>query len=261
MNRDPFLLLLAQHFPVIEHPWELPTVPRLVGGGEFCACPRLDAEMVGKSAAAGYIPMGLMVGPREFLLVKCHTRRCVLRFEDLHIGRSTRRRARGLRIRTDHDFDRCLAETVEFHPERWLTDLLCQSLRVLHREPAHGIAMHSVEIFSGRQLVAGEIGYTCGTAYTSLSGFHRESGTGSVQLACLGRALAAGGFSFWDLGMEVEYKLRLGARMLAREEFMDSYCAAGARETLELSIDADCAALVGKGPPRCPPTRRRREIG
>jgi leucyl/phenylalanyl-tRNA--protein transferase len=107
--------------------------------------------------------------------------------------------------------------------------------------------VHSVEVFHGRQLVAGEIGYTCGTAYTSLSGFHRLSGAGSVQLGCLGRALAGSGFSFWDLGMEIEYKLRLGARLLARDPFLASYRAAGSRATLELSIDADCAELLDEG--------------
>ena len=251
MRIDPFELLLASHFPILDSPDDLPHVPGLLQDAgpsgqpsEFCASLRTDPEMVGKAAASGYIPMGLEVGSRSALLVKLNTQRCILEFPHLHVGKSTRRRARGLHIVTDRDAARCLEAIVDYHPERWLIEPLCRSLLSLHQKPRYGVAVRSVEIYRGERLVAGEIGYTCGAVYTSLSGFHRESGAGSVQLACLGRALADRGFAFWDLGMEVDYKLRLGAHLVSRDQFLTRFRRRS--ETPELRLDHDCAAIVGQ---------------
>lgn len=74
-------------------------------------------------------------------------------------------------------------------------------------------------------LVAGELGYTIGASYTSLSGFHspepRWNHCGKIQLHCLAGLLRARGFGFWNLGHPyMDYKLNLGARILPRREFL-----------------------------------------
>jgi Leu/Phe-tRNA-protein transferase len=71
-------------------------------------------------------------------------------------------------------------------------------------------------------LVAGELGYTVGAVYTSLTGFARESGAGSVQLAALGRWLQQSKFRLWDLGMEMEYKADMGAVLVPRHRFVQA---------------------------------------
>ena len=53
---------------------------------------------------------------------------------------------------------------------------------------------------SDDELVAGDLGYTVGGVYTSLTGFHTENNAGSVLLCALGRYLELNGFAFWDLG-------------------------------------------------------------
>ena len=75
---------------------------------------------------------------------------------------------------------------------------------------------------SKRKLVAGEIGYTVGKVYTSLTGFsHRDaSSAGSVQLLATARVLDGNGFAMWDLGMGMDYKLGMGARNVARPDFV-----------------------------------------
>lgn len=70
------------------------------------------------------------------------------------------------------------------------------------------------------QLVAGELGYTVGTMYTSLTGFSAVDSAGSVQLSVTGRVLQAAGFTWWDLGMSMPYKAALGAQELSRHNFV-----------------------------------------
>ena len=75
----------------------------------------------------------------------------------------------------------------------------------------------SIELWHSEtgDLVAGEIGYTCGSVYSSCTGFSikdKYPGAGCVQLAALGAWLAKRGFKVWDLGMELDYKF-LGHEM------------------------------------------------
>jgi Leu/Phe-tRNA-protein transferase len=225
MDPDVFAQRLRQVFPVLDEPEDLSLAAVLVEamGSEFCASLRLDPAMVAATCCYGYMPMGFELEGYDLLLIKCHDTRSVIDFENLHVSGSTVRRARGLVLEIDRDFDGCLAATVAAHVDRWLVEPLCASLASLHRDPQRGVRAHSVEVRADGRLVAGEVGYTCGAVYTSLAGFHSLSGAGSVQLVCLGRILERAGFSFWDLGMDLEYKRRLGARLLEREEFLRRY--------------------------------------
>ena len=69
-----------------------------------------------------------------------------------------------------------------------------------------------------------------GGVYTSLTGFTKESSTGTIQLCALGRMLESSGFKVWDFGMGgmgMEYKYSLGALDVPRKEFLrvlDTFC-------------------------------------
>jgi hypothetical protein len=67
---------------------------------------------------------------------------------------------------------------------------------------------------------AGELGYSVGMCYTSMSGFSEESHAGTVQTCALGVLLRAAGMQYWDLGMPMAYKAHLGATDVPRQRFL-----------------------------------------
>merc|ERR1739844_860360 len=88
---------------------------------------------------------------------------------------------------------------------------------------SYPVGLYSIEVWNAQtgQLAGGELGYTIGTIYTSLTGFSREDSAGSVQLATLGKILCMSGFEMWDLGMGLDYKTHLGAKTMERIDFVD----------------------------------------
>jgi leucyl/phenylalanyl-tRNA--protein transferase len=190
---------------------------------EFCASVRIDTEMVAACCRAGFLPMSESFTGHDVLLVKCHELRVAHYLREFHVSKSDRRHARDLEVSLDTDVAACLDAIVAYHPQRWLTEPLCDALLDLASTPRSGVRVHSVEIYRGPELVAGEIGYACGTVYTSMAGFHGLSGAGKVQLLCLGKLLARGRYSFWDLGMPMEYKGALGGREIERRDFLELY--------------------------------------
>jgi Leu/Phe-tRNA-protein transferase len=106
------------------------------------------------------------------------------------------------------------------HGERsWLFPPLLNSLSDLS---TYLRGVHSVEVWDkdSGDLVAGEIGYSVGSIYTSMTGFYSKSGCGTIQMAVLGKLLEKEGFKVWDLGMSMPYKIDLGARTIERCEWI-----------------------------------------
>ncbi|POR04111.1 hypothetical protein AU468_03830 [Alkalispirochaeta sphaeroplastigenens] len=233
----------------------LPEVPRILDleGGEFCLSSRMDAEMIAACCSRGYLPMAIRPGGRPLLLIKCHRQRMVLDFRDLHVSRSTRRRARReeLFLSVDRDLPAIFRGIARQHRENWLIPVFQEALLELHRTPLKGVSLHGVALRTGDgQVVAGEVGYRCGSAYTSLSGFHDRPGAGSVQIASLARFLERQGFRFWDLGMAIDYKYQLGARPQERSVFLGRYEEAAREAPAPLPRGAWAAdvLLEGKSP-------------
>merc|ERR1740121_160287 len=206
----------------------------LPGGGQFLVAdlekdewlPRLVVLLIWH----GYLPMG----GRGMLLPKIHLNRCLLISPGtVHMGRKVRRRAKGFHLTLDQAWP-VVVKSVQEHTftkqkgDCWLSDALSavyQAANSVSREwRREGVAFHSVELWhtASGELVAGEIGYTCGAVYSSCTGFalkERFPGSGSVQLASLGRWLDRCGFEIWDLGMEMDYKLELGGKSVPRGEW------------------------------------------
>jgi Leu/Phe-tRNA-protein transferase len=185
---------------------------------------------------AGFLPICTELCPPPdavwVLLPKFHRERAVLKLPDnLHIGKKIRKQAKKYRFSVGQDFDAVVAGCIEQHGETWLHPPIRRALAGLNRCPdtkdawrtsKGGRPPHilSVELWSSSgTLVAGELFACVGAIVTSLTGFFRESGAGSVQLAALGSWLCQKQVVIWDLGMMLEYKANFGSQLLSRKEW------------------------------------------
>jgi len=182
--------------------------------------------------------------PLYVLLPKLHRSRCVLQnLSDIRIDRGARKRSRHYHLTVDTAFSRVMHGCIEQHGESWLWPPMQKSFIALFdmqkandqtkwtanvetlnapcMAPSSCSAIHSVELWTADgRLVAGELGFTCGAMYTSLTGFYREGGTGMVQMLALAGLLLCSGFQSWDLGMNLDYKQSFGALDLNRADFV-----------------------------------------
>jgi Leu/Phe-tRNA-protein transferase len=224
-----------------------PHLPEILGPfDEFGAVRDVSVSAVEAACRHGFMPMGLVYRGEEILLVKCHLLRCVADPATVHVPANTRRYARGMRLAVDRSPAETLAAIDGSHPDSWLTprlqaallDLVGVGVGVGVGIDRSGSAAGRVRVFtieliddSDGSSVAWEVGYAVGTVYTSLTGAHRRNGSGWVQMIALATLLYEAGFTMWDLGMEIDYKLRLGCRRLGREAFLRAYRTAAGSAT------------------------------
>jgi Leu/Phe-tRNA-protein transferase len=143
------------------------------------------------------------------------------------------------------DFNRILERCVQVHGADWLTPPLLEKLREIRRSAAGDGGARSRErwispyvrrrrsrrmvlpvsfgLYRDGELVAGEFGTVTGRVYTSYSGYRDEDSAGTAQLVLTGRYLRDTGYAFWDLGMPMDYKDRLGAVNVDPRRFVELY--------------------------------------
>jgi Leu/Phe-tRNA-protein transferase len=230
-------------------------------GEEFCLALDFSPPFLARLMAAGFLVMSQMLedpsGGGAVLLPEMHLKRSALFFDELHESRSARRLIPRYELRAGGFsgtgpggsalFDEILERCAQVHGEGWLTPVLRRSFHALYRRGGRagssspsGLRMAAFGLYRDGRLAAGEFGAAAGRVYTSYSGYKEEDSAGTVQLILTGRWLRDSGFDFWDLGMLLPYKERLGARILDRREFLERFRAA--------QEDPPATAQTGSGP-------------
>mmetsp|Transcript_5570 Transcript_5570/g.10764 ORF Transcript_5570/g.10764 Transcript_5570/m.10764 type:complete len:378 (+) Transcript_5570:172-1305(+) len=210
---------------------------------DFYVSRSFDPRLIVQLMAEGFLP----IATQGYLLPKLHVERCVLQLKpnsNLHISKSTRKKSKRFLLSVNECFDEVVAGCHRQHGTNWLYPPIVAAFRAIHQrttgENSGGVnamimdhesldprdvtpvRLYTVEVWNAETgaLAGGELGYSVGGIYSSLTGFSNEDTAGSVQLLALGKLLMQCGFEYWDLGMTLEYKTRLGAELIPRTEFV-----------------------------------------
>jgi len=204
---------------------------------EFCVGVDFDPAFIARLMEAGFLVMSADIAgkneqkPDYILLPKLHLERSALFFDNLHIKRSIRRFLNRYELRPDADFECIIERCIEKHGADWLTPPLVEAVKKIKRSapkppvlsPTAEAYPASFALYRDGKLAAGEFGVVCGKVYTSYSGFYDEDNAGTVQLILTTQYLHEQGFSFFDLGMPLDYKTDLGAVTISSPEFVSLF--------------------------------------
>jgi len=219
---------------------------------EFCISDKFNPEFIARLMEAGFLVMSMNAihdeegEPFYILLPKLHLVRSALFYENLHIKKSIRRfikaHGKNYELRADADFDYIVDRCVEKHGGDWLTPPLVDCIKRIRKGegvnqmPDKPSALNpnslsptpypypaSFALYKDDKLVAGEFGVICGKVYTSYSGFYEENSTGTLQIILTTYYLKENGFSFFDMGMPLDYKTDLGAVDISPGKFVELF--------------------------------------
>jgi leucyl/phenylalanyl-tRNA--protein transferase len=170
--------------------------------------------------AAGH-PIGLAGGraPRVGDLPWwCPDPRGVIDAGTVRIASSLRRRLRssGWTTTMNRAFDDVVARCRRTGPEMWITDELRTGYTELHRA---GWA-HSMEVWSGDELVGGAFGILLGGIYVGESMFHHRTDASKVALVDLDARFTQAGGTLQDVQLASGHMRRMGAVEIPRARFL-----------------------------------------
>lgn len=146
--------------------------------------------------------------------------RAVLFPNELHVSRSLKKflRSEPYRVSMDSAFDDVInacAEATPDRPETWITPAIRRAFGRLH-QLGHA---HSVEVWSGDELVGGLYGVALGRVFFGESMFSRRDNASKVALIHLCGQLRQWEFSLIDCQVGNDHTYALGATDIDRTEF------------------------------------------
>jgi leucyl/phenylalanyl-tRNA---protein transferase len=145
--------------------------------------------------------------------------RAVLLPGDLHVSRSLERRLRAgaFQMTWDIEFAAVIRECGKNRSDgTWLTPEMIVAYEELHRL-GH---VHSLEVWSGDELVGGIYGVHRGGLFAAESMFHRRTDASKVALVALVRSLAGRGIELIDVQILTEHLQSMGATSIRREDYL-----------------------------------------
>ena len=157
--------------------------------------------------------------------------RAIIELDQFHVPESLAKTVR--RRPFEITFDRAFREVMQacaapaLHREStWITDEFITAYTRLHQ----GGHAHSVECWSGGELVGGVYGVSIGGLFAGESMFHRADNGSKVALYHLIQRLREKGYALFDIQTVSPVTRSLGAREIPRREFLDRLAIAVAQD-------------------------------
>lgn len=157
--------------------------------------------------------------------------RALLQFDDLHLPRSLRRAQRQSPFVLTHDraFERVIRACADVprpgQEGTWITAPMLKAYVGLHQL---GIA-HSVEAWSGSELVGGLYGVAVDGMFAAESMFYRMPNASKMALLYLVEHLRDRGLDWIDIQMMTPHMRRLGAVSISRAQFLEKLASTRAK--------------------------------
>lgn len=181
-----------------------------------------------KLAQFGFISTAIQTDGVEILLPEMQKSYAVLHFKNLHISRTVKRLLKkSVELKIEKNLELFTKEIHLYHKDEcWLTPGYLQCIESLKDRTLKedNFEWVTVMVFKDGEIIAGELGYFIGKTYTSLTGFcnRKISGSGTLQMVLLAQLLENMGMDYWNMGHPyMDYKIKLGARIYHRAEFLN----------------------------------------
>lgn len=177
--------------------------------------PVLTPQMLLHAYQAGIFPMAESRDDPELFWVDPR-QRGILPLDGFHISRSLAKRLRTAtwEIQLNKDFNGVVAACAE-REDTWISHDIARLYSHLH-DMGHA---HSLEVWSGAQLVGGVYGVVSGTAFFGESMFSRQTDASKAALAYLVTHLFSCGFTLFDTQFLTDHLASLGAIEVPRAQY------------------------------------------
>jgi leucyl/phenylalanyl-tRNA--protein transferase len=210
---------------------------------------RLDPRLLLQGYATGIFPMADSRDAADLFWVEPRNR-AIMPLDRFHLSRSLRRTLRSGRfaVTRDADFSAVITACAD-REETWINADLERAMLALH---SSGHA-HSVEVWSGDELVGGLYGVKLGRAFFGESMFSRMRDASKVALAWLVARLKVGSFTLLDCQFMTEHLASLGAISVPRETYVALLSAAlGGGAAVGVSATGALVEALGRAPDAAP---------
>jgi leucyl/phenylalanyl-tRNA---protein transferase len=177
---------------------------------------RLDPRLLLQGYAAGIFPMADSREASELFWVEPRSR-AIIPLEKFHMSRSLRRTLRSGRftVTMDRAFHAVITACAE-RDETWINADIERAMLALQ---GSGHA-HSIEVWSGSELVGGLYGAKLGRAFFGESMFSTATDASKVALAWLVARMKAGGYTLLDCQFMTSHLASLGAVSISRKAYV-----------------------------------------
>jgi leucyl/phenylalanyl-tRNA---protein transferase len=186
----------------------------------------IDPDILLSAYAIGVFPMSDDAGDDEVFWVEPH-KRGVLPLDSFHVSHSLAKTIRQGRfeLRFNSDFDGVItgcAESKSGRESTWINGPIRRACRILFERGQ----CHTVETWSGGQLVGGLYGVTLGGAFFGESMFSRQTDASKVALVKLVQRLRERGFVLLDTQFMTKHLSQFGVIEVSKAKYMKLLSAA-----------------------------------